>query len=123
MTIDLDGLHKDIQSAYKCLSALVAHAQDAEAKYAEASSALASKRQAIIAANAADMKVLGSNEAAREATIAGMCAIEQASANVAENKRRLAKDGLELARIEVERVRALLRLAEIEASCSQGGAE
>lgn len=65
--------------------------------------------------------VAGKNEAERKATLRLMLAEDYAELTAAETTEREMRLDLDLARIEVERVKALLRLAELQAQAAALG--
>ena len=82
--------------------------------------ALIEAKQAILVANADDAKKLGSNEAARAATLDTMTVGERDALAGSEEEERAARHTLEIARLHLEAARAQLRLQEIAAGIARG---
>lgn len=116
MTYVLEDLSKTLESAYTLLIEATQTAHEATEAVFAAKSDLARERAAILLANAADPKALGSNEAAREATLADLTAPFVASLRTAEAADRKAGNDQALAKLAVEACRAQLRVLEAAGS-------
>lgn len=114
--MSIKTLHARLALAYEEQANRKAEFFDAAEVTTHAKRDLKLARQRIIAENAADPKALGSNEAAREATIAEMTATLAAQVEGAEDAERKARNALELAADEVAACRALLRCLELIAA-------
>lgn len=82
---------------------------------------LLKREQAILVEYAEDPKALGSNEAARAATLATMTKLERENVSDAEAKDRLARHNVTVASQLVEAARAQLRVAELAAGMVPAG--
>lgn len=105
-----------LENAYLSFAAATAVAFQAGEEAITAKAKLEMARLEALASGAID----GKNAEIREAQARSILAAEFAAAEFADMAARTAKHALELARIEVERVRAVLRLSELTAAAADG---
>ncbi|WP_394794909.1 hypothetical protein [Armatimonas sp.] len=110
-----EALSKFLETAYDKLSALTSSLQDAEHHAAIARTNLAARRAEILVQFCGDPKALGVNEATREATIATMLTEERDEMALQERCLAGARNELALHQIEVDHLRAQLRILEVSA--------
>ena len=110
-----EALAQLMQTAYDKLTALTEDVQDAEYQASIARAALATRRAEILVEFGADPKALGANEATREATLSSMLTIEREDLAGQEGFLVGCRNRLTLHQIEIEHLRAQLRIIEVVA--------
>lgn len=105
-------ISRRLSEAYAELRAATVGAQLANTANSDARHTLEQAKNAILYANRDDAKALGSNEAARAATIAEMTATERAGVEETEALVTSSRDSLTLAQMEYDYWRTQLRTVE-----------
>lgn len=113
MNLTIDEVHAKLNAAYDLVQAMTDQAACDNQTVADAKRELQEARDSVLRHYFGKEKDLGSNEAARSASIAALCEEQQKELTKAERAQVLRLMQLDVARLEVERWKSNLRLLEL----------
>jgi hypothetical protein len=116
-----DTLAKQVNDAYLKLKNATTKAFEATTKRQDADALLSEVKQGIILQYAENPKDLGGNDAARAARVNELAQKEIADCAAAARAESVARHELTVAQMNVECIRAMLRLAELSAGIERAG--
>ena len=117
MTLTISELENDLQLAYAELKRQISCKASADRLMFQAQTNLTIKRRQLL--RDTEPNDLGKNAEQREAKLAELCDTEQAQVTACERFQINDREHFDLAKVEVDRLKQLIKLAQIEAGTSE----